>query len=99
LLGAALATLISYVTYVFIAQRMGARKFPISFPLLDTLKFATMALVMYGLVLQVHLHNTVIDLLAKVSVGIVAYGGLILAFDRPSREILLELRAKVAGWI
>ncbi|HZZ92455.1 MAG TPA: oligosaccharide flippase family protein [Usitatibacter sp.] len=96
ILGSAAATLASYVFLTAAAWRIGGRFLPLRFPFADLLKFAVLAVAMYGIVMQVSLGSRWLDVGAKIVVGVVAYGLLVLAFDRPARE--LAMRAAAGAW-
>jgi O-antigen/teichoic acid export membrane protein len=86
IVGSALATLISYTVMCAAAWTVGARYLPLRFPFFDLFKFATLAAVMYAAVVNVHATNGVVDLAAKVLVGMVVYALLVVAFDKTCRE-------------
>jgi len=97
IVGSAAATLVSYFFVTGAAWRIGARFLPVRFPLMDLVKFGALAAAMYFVVMQVSLAPRWLDLGAKVVVGAVTYGALLLATDRESRSLAARLLARAWG--
>jgi O-antigen/teichoic acid export membrane protein len=85
IVGAAAATLMSEALLAVLAFVYGRKHLKIRFPALQMLKFLAMAASMYWVVVQVELTNNLLDLLAKVVVGCVAYAVLAIACDSRTR--------------
>ena len=97
IVGSAAATLASYLFVTAAAWRIGARFLPIRFPLADLLKFSVLAVTMYFVVMQVALAPRWLDLGAKMVVGVLTYGVLLLAFDRECRALTAQVLARAWG--
>jgi O-antigen/teichoic acid export membrane protein len=89
--GAALATLISYGALGLLIWLLGRKQLPVSFPVVDTLKYAGMALIMYYVVTRVQVPGAVLGLVLKVALGVAVYGVLVLLFDRRARGLLRDV--------
>jgi O-antigen/teichoic acid export membrane protein len=86
--GAAAATLISYVALavsVFIAS---TREMPLSFPWSSALKFGALSAAMYAVVASCPRDGGVPGLVTKIVVGVVVYGGLLVAFEPSARTAI-----------
>jgi O-antigen/teichoic acid export membrane protein len=90
IVGAAAATLGSYVFLTAASWHVGRRLLAIRFPFADLLRFATLAAIMYAAVTQISLEVRWLELVARIAAGVVAYTALVLAFDRASRAMAGE---------
>lgn len=99
IVGAGVATLICYVLVTTLAWYLGGRRFRVDLPLMDVCKFAVLATIMYAVIQQIHVERPIYDLLAKVISGVFIYALLVVAFDRQSRDLFLQVltRLKLKG--
>jgi O-antigen/teichoic acid export membrane protein len=97
ILGAGIATVLSYIVVAVSAWTIGQKYVHIHFPYLDVLKFGVLAAIMLGAVMLVNLPNLWLNLGAKIATGVVVYSTLVLLFDRTARTALLEAKARFAG--
>lgn len=86
ILGAAMATLLSYVFLVGVSAVLGRRVIRMEIPWADGLKFAALSLLMYVLVVQVNLSATLWTLLVRIAVGVVFYAAAVWVVDAQARE-------------
>ncbi|HSN19620.1 MAG TPA: oligosaccharide flippase family protein [Usitatibacter sp.] len=96
LIGASVATLTCYVFLGAAAWRLGSKRLHIAFPFGELAKFAALAGLMFLAVREVSAPVAAVQLLLRIATGIAVYAALLLAFDRPSREALVALRARLA---
>ena len=97
IVGAGAATLICYVLVSGFAWHLGAKRFKVKFPVLDACKFAALATIMYAVVQYIYVEPPILDLLAKVLTGTVVYALLVVAFDKQTRDLLLQLKSRRQG--
>jgi O-antigen/teichoic acid export membrane protein len=95
--GAALATLVSYLLFVTLMARAGARHMRVPIPWSLAARAIAAALVMYAVVVRVELAGHVPTLAAKVAVGAAVYGLLVLAVEKTAREGAAAALARVRG--
>lgn len=93
--GSAIATLISQTLLSVITLLVSNRRLPVSVPWQMLAKFVALAFVMYMVVVQVNLDGVFSSLALKVSAGIISYAGLVLVFDRRSREVMAIVLRRV----
>jgi O-antigen/teichoic acid export membrane protein len=89
--GAAVATLVTYCTFAFIAWRLSSRIITIALPWKQVLRYGVFSVAMYAVVGFVSVEGEVLSLLSKVAVGGLFYAALVLLFDRDSKQMLREL--------
>jgi len=94
ILGAGIATFLSYAALTTAVHRAGAKTVAVSFPWLDALKYAMVAAFMYVCVTSLPLGHAVPALAIRVIVGMLLYGTLILAIDANARTAL----GLIGGW-
>jgi O-antigen/teichoic acid export membrane protein len=90
--GAALATLASYVLFSSCTAYFGRRAVRVRMPWRELLLSAGLSLLMYAVVSRVHAGSMLVQILARVLLGMAVYGGSLLLVDPPVRRL-----AK-AGW-
>lgn len=88
IMGAGIATFLSYAALTAAVQRASARVMPIAFPWRDTLKFLLVAAVMYAAVVELPVGHDPLSLAARIATGVLVYGLLILAVDERARAAL-----------
>lgn len=98
IVGAAVATLISYIVLVTGGFIYSRRLLRISIPWPALVKFTLLAIIMYVAVLQVTLANPVAALFGKIIVGISIYSLLVLVFDARARDGLFAAWQRMRGW-
>ena len=89
--GAALATLVTYASFAYMAWRLSSRHLTIVLPWRQFFRYGGYSLLMYAVVSQVNLDSVVPSLVAKVTVGALLYGALVLLLDRESKAMLRRL--------
>lgn len=92
--GAAIATLVSYLFYAWIAWRFSSRYLQIRIPWRQCLRYSAFSLAMYWLVISVQVEGVWMSLIAKVLAGAVFYLLLVAAFDPDSRKMLRQFRQR-----
>ncbi|MDE2150102.1 MAG: oligosaccharide flippase family protein [Gammaproteobacteria bacterium] len=99
IVGAGVATLLSYVLYSSSTAYFGRHTINIRMPWPDLVKFCALSAIMYWAVTQFRLHNLALKLPIQIVAGVVIYGLLLLLSDRPIRDMgrgvvgrLLEMR-------
>lgn len=86
--GAGVATLVSYVFVATCCWLLGLKRFSISLPWLEILKFGLIAFVMYWIVTQVSTVNPVLTLIFKMAMGTLTYSLAVLACDAEARKLV-----------
>lgn len=86
IMGAAVATLVSYVVLSLLMAVAGSRRLRLGAPWLCVAKTALFSGLMYLAVMHVQVGGRVTTLLTRVAVGALVYGALLLAFDGEARE-------------
>jgi O-antigen/teichoic acid export membrane protein len=94
IVGAAVATLISYAALGLAVLWKSEKVMPISFPWASAGKFSAMAVIMYLAVAQVHVGNNIATLIAKILVGVLVHSAMVMVFDAQARA---AVRA-IVGW-
>lgn len=97
ILGAAIATLVSYIALTGAMAFFGARRLPLSLPWGALLKAALASLVMYAAVRPLHVDGRLGTTVVKAVAGVIVYGVVIAAIDRPSREAMASITARLRG--
>jgi O-antigen/teichoic acid export membrane protein len=95
IVASAIATLVCYIVLASFAWWIGASRFSVRFPVADFCKLAVLAGVMYLVVMQVKVSNVLIELVLRITVGVVVYAVLLLALDRDARLAVLALKARL----
>jgi O-antigen/teichoic acid export membrane protein len=95
LVGAGVATLVSYVFLMLAGIYIGRSTLPLSLPLWPALKFGGIALVMYFSVMQIKFQNGFFTLGLRTAAGLLIYAVLVLALDHQARSGFLSLRHKM----
>ena len=96
IIGAGVSTLISYSTLMLAGATLGRRSLPLALPVGALVKFGSIALAMYLLVMRIDLHGDFSTMIARMAAGLLVYAVLTLALDRQAREGVHHLRAKWA---
>ncbi|MCG6923848.1 MAG: flippase [Acidobacteria bacterium] len=98
ILGAALATLLSYAGLLVATTAFAQRELAVTLPWGALVKAGVLALGMYVVVVQIDAGGRLVTLVARVAAGVALYGGALLAVDRPIREqaqrVLAQLRSR-----
>lgn len=92
LIGAAVATLASYV-FLGTTMLLSTRKilsFP--FPLQDTIKYVIFSVIMYLAVIRIEISNSIISIATKAVVGMLLYFILIFFFHKKAINHIIDLR-------
>ena len=97
IVGAAVATLISYIVLVTGGFIYSRRLLRVSIPWLALVKFTVLATIMYVAVLQVTLANPVAELFGRILVGVSSYGLLVLALDARTRDGFFAIWQRMRG--
>jgi len=85
IVGAALATLISYLALALSMLWVSARRMPISFPWASAAKFGAMSAIMYVVVVQLPTSNDTVTVVSRIVVGALLYSVMVWAFDKQAR--------------
>jgi O-antigen/teichoic acid export membrane protein len=91
ILGAALATLITYFGLTTAMARFSRRYLNIQIPWLHALKACACGLAMYAVTAQIEHHTLIVSVGLKVVGAGLTYLVLVLAFDRRSREAIASI--------
>ena len=91
ILGAAIATAISYVGLMIALTVMSFRQLPFPIPWAYLLRVVAMSGIMFLAINWIDLTYTALTLAAQIGVGIVVFGGLALGVDAKGRRLVLEL--------
>ena len=89
--GAAFATLASYLLYTAATAYYGRRSVCVRIPWWDLGKFSALAILMYVVVKQIQLPNLALRIVAQIVAGFMLYGLLLLASDRPIRNLAARM--------
>ncbi|MHB1667940.1 MAG: oligosaccharide flippase family protein [Thiomonas sp.] len=89
--GAAVATLASYLLYTAATAYYGRRAVYVPMPWRDLAKFSILALLMYGVITQIHLPSLALRIPLQILVGVVLYGSLLLVSDKPIRGLAIKM--------
>jgi len=95
IVGAAVATSISYIALVTGGFIFSRQLLPISIPWVALFKFTLLAIGMYVAVVQVRMANPVAELIIKILVGAMIYGVLVLMLDQRARDGFLSAWQRV----
>jgi O-antigen/teichoic acid export membrane protein len=99
LVGSAVGTLVSCVLLMLVGAFMGRATLPLVLPWLPMLKFGASALVMAGVMLQIHLSHGLLTAVVRSAVGALIYTALVLLLDRQTRldagGLWTKVRAKI----
>jgi O-antigen/teichoic acid export membrane protein len=90
LTAAGIATLVSFTFLSFCCWRLGVRGFDVPLPVMATIKFGLLALLMYLLIMQISGGNVLITMLMKIAAGGAFYITAVIVFDREVRAFLVE---------
>lgn len=85
--GAALATLASYILFSACTAFFGRRAVRVRLPWRELLLSTALSLLMYAAVSFVHSGSMLAQILLRVLLGVVVYGGLLLLVDPPVRRL------------
>lgn len=86
--GAAIATLVTYTTFAYMAWRLSSRHISIALPWRQFLRYGTFSVLMYLAVGLVVMDSPVLSLIAKVCTGLLVYVVMVFLFDRESKKML-----------
>jgi O-antigen/teichoic acid export membrane protein len=90
ILGAAVATLVSYAALTAATGFFGFRRLALALPWAATAKAAVAAAAMYLAVRPLQFHGRVGTLVAKSAVGAITYGALVMALDQRTRDAVVS---------
>ncbi len=88
--GAAIATLLSYLLMIILETFYSRKLLIIDFPFLAATKFIGLSILMYFVLDSIEIEGFLIEIVVKIIVGIVLYGGLLLITDERARKVLQE---------
>lgn len=88
--GAAVATLLSFLTYTAINRYFGRKILAVRFDVMPVMLYLAAALIMYLAVAAVDIPMVGPRLLLKIGIGILVYSVLVLAIDRPLRQFVIS---------
>lgn len=94
ILGAGIATMISYVVLTSLEAYYGRKVLKIDFPVLAAVKFAVLAAIMYACLTMIHHEQLALSILMKVIAGGVIYVTLVLLSDPQARQIIRKRVAR-----
>lgn len=97
LIGAGVATFISYLLLMAVGATLGRGSLPFPMPGWAALKFGAIAAVMYVAVIRIDFHDNLNTMLARMVAGLIIYSALTLALDRDARQGVGIVRGKL-GW-
>ncbi len=96
--GAAIATLLSAVLLAALTVALTRGRLPLALPWASIVRYGLLSAAMYAVVVQLPVGAGVLGLAAKVLAGALAYGLLVLAFDRKtSVAMFAAVRARLSG--
>jgi O-antigen/teichoic acid export membrane protein len=95
ILGAALATLVSYAALLAATTAFSQRQLEVALPWGALARAGLVALGMYVVVVHIDAGGRLATLVARVAVGVLVYGSVLLAVDRPSRAQARQALARV----
>ncbi len=93
--GAAIATLISYTGFAISNKIVSSRKFYIAIPWATVLKFGLVSIIMYLLLIQIDVYNSVITLLVQVIAGAIFYSIMAVLLDKTAKNIAKMTLSKI----
>ncbi len=93
--GAAIATFLGYVLMVGLAAWLGRDTVAVRPELRRIAVFALASLLMYGVLVQIDLHDDPLTLLARVATGALLYPILTMLADRPSRDMARQAAVRL----
>ncbi|HXY05918.1 MAG TPA: oligosaccharide flippase family protein [Burkholderiaceae bacterium] len=88
LLGAAVASFVSYLTLSTTARFLGRHFLAVPLPVVATLKYGVFSLLMYLVTIQISFGSNAGTLIARVATGVAVYGGLLALFDAEARRLV-----------
>ncbi|MBN1543373.1 oligosaccharide flippase family protein [candidate division KSB1 bacterium] len=91
LVGAAIATLVTYLFLAIILMAFSHRYLEIRMTFAPMLKMLGAALIMYKAVESLPLDRGIVALIVKPVVGMTIYGGLMIAIDKPLRQRMQQI--------
>ncbi|MFV1982146.1 MAG: lipopolysaccharide biosynthesis protein [Thiohalomonadales bacterium] len=92
--GAAIATLISYTGFAISNKIVSSRKFHISIPWLTVFKFSLVSVLMYFMLIQINVVNSIVTLFVQICAGIVFYVVLAVMLDKTAKKIAQDIVLK-----
>ena len=101
ILGAAWATLLSFLVYIVLGRIVSKKYLAPAIPYNAMLKYSILSLIMFIAVKMIHFDffPNVLLLILKISVGIITYGILLFVFDKETRDLIRKLREYVSNKI
>lgn len=91
IVGAAVATLISYLLYAVLAMHMATPVLRVSLPWRNIANYLLASVVMYVVVADIALADVMVTLPVQVLAGVLVYALVVFVMDRESRAILAGL--------
>jgi len=99
LVGAAIATTVSYAGIVVFLAYQSMRVLPYKLELISFAKYATTGAAIAWLVTQVPMETPLLSAVVKGSLILVLYAGILFAIDLRVRELLTSVWAALMGWL
>jgi O-antigen/teichoic acid export membrane protein len=90
IIGAAQATLISYIVYAIVISYFAFREFSFRIDFQRIIRYAIAAAIMFIAVKNVHIQFALLSLLCQIGVGVVTYSLCVLILDKEIRQRLLS---------
>ncbi len=88
--GAAIATLLAYLLMTVLEASYSQKILPVLFPVMASVKFITLSLIMYFLLKQINVGGILTTMLVQILAGGILYTVMILITDKRSRKIIME---------
>jgi O-antigen/teichoic acid export membrane protein len=96
IVGAAIATLISYAASALAAAFASRRLLPVALPWATITRAGSAAAVMYGSLLYVYPGHRLVTVAVRVVLGGIVYGTLMMLIDSDARGMVRGVRARFA---
>lgn len=88
IMGAAIATLVSYIIHYFLVRKVSFKYCRISHDYLSILKYFFSACIMYFLIRYINIDNNLVEMAIKIISGCAVYAVCIFLFDKEIRKII-----------
>ena len=95
--GAAIATLASLLFYTACTAWFGRRTVKVRVPWSAFIKYASVSLLMYVLVIHIHTEKLALRICLQIAAGAAIYGVLLLVVDPPLRQLVVRALRKLPG--
>jgi O-antigen/teichoic acid export membrane protein len=95
IMGAAIATLVSYVASTLLMAVVGRSLLRVAMPWLTMLRAGVASAVMYGAVVWIHPGHRLVTIAIRVAIAIPVYAIIMVAIDGDARELFGKLLARI----